>query len=50
MQYWTIKKKDMKTILKWEDIVIDDGRRKPLKTFTEFATLDNSECPPPIPE
>ena len=34
MQYWTIKKKDMKTILKWEDMVVDDGRRKPLKTFT----------------
>lgn len=42
MQYWTIKKKDMKTILKWEDIVVDDGRRKSLKTFT-IGSLEEIE-------
>ena len=40
MQYWTIKKKDMKNILKWEDVVVDDGRSKPLKTFT-IGSLDD---------
>ena len=34
MQYWTIKKKDMKNFLKLEDVAVDDGRRRPFKTFT----------------
>ena len=43
MQYWTIKKKDMKNILKWEDVVVDDGRSKPLKTFTIGSLNDIDE-------